>query len=313
MRPGENAAARTGGAPGSVPDAARRRKKFDFFPYLINIPMLLYLFGVMAFALGWGLITSFTNKTIGNAAVFNGLTNYKYLLTNPEYLTSIAVTLKFTLLALLFKLIFGTGMALTLNQKFRFRNAVRALLLIPWSLPNIVAVLNWKWIFSNNSGIANYILKTLGIVDRDMIWTGVAGLALIVILVADVWRGAPFFGISILAKLQTISNDYYEAAMIDGAGPLTRFFKITIPFVKDTMMITTLMSCIWTLNSFETIWLLTGGGPRGATTVMNVFSYKTAMSQMMIGRGLAVSVIAMPFLMILIQLISRKTMKKNAE
>ena len=101
--------------------------------------------------------------------------------------------------------------------------------------------------------------------------------------------------------------------MIDGAGALTRFFKITIPFVKDTMMITTLMSCIWTLNSFETIWLLTGGGPRGATTVMNVFSYKTAMSQMMIGRGLAVSVIAMPFLMILIQLISRKTMKKNAE
>lgn len=313
MKSEKTAANPAGSAPDRLPTAAKKKKRFDFFPYLINIPMLLYLFGVMAFALGWGLVTSFTNKTIGTTAVFNGLTNYKYLLTNPDYIQSIAVTLKFTLLALLFKLLFGTGMALTLNQKFPCRNAVRALLLIPWSLPNIVAVLNWKWIFSNNSGIANYILKSLGIVDRDVIWTGVAGLALIVILVADVWRGSPFFGISILAKLQTISNDYYEAAMIDGAGPFTRFFKITIPFVKDTMMITTLMSCIWTLNSFETVWLLTGGGPRGATTVMNVFSYKTAMSQMMIGRGLAVSVIAMPFLMILIQIISRKTMKKNAE
>lgn len=290
-----------------------KRKKFDFFPYLINGPMLLYLFTVMAFALVWGVLTSFTNKTIGGSAIFNGLTNYKFLLKNSEYIASMTITVKFTALALLFKLFFGTGMALTLNQSFRGRNAIRALLLIPWSIPNIVAVLNWKWIFSNNNGIANYILKTLGIINRDVIWTGVAGMALVVILVADVWRGSPFFGISILSKLQTISNDYYEAAKIDGAGPFARFFKITLPLVKDTMMITTLMSCIWTMNSFETIWLLTGGGPRGATAVMNVFSYKTAMSSMMIGRGLAISVMAMPLMMILIQIISKKTMGKNAD
>lgn len=289
------------------------RKKFDFFPYLINGPMLIYLFTVMAFALIWGVVTSFTNKTIGGAAVFNGLTNYKFLLNNPEYIASMSITVEFTVLALAFKLFFGTGMALTLNQSFRGRNAIRALLLIPWSIPNIVAVLNWKWIFSNNNGIANYILKSLGIIDRDVIWTGVASMALIVILVADVWRGSPFFGISILSKLQTISNDYYEAAKIDGAGPFARFFKITLPLVKDTMMITTLMSCIWTMNSFETIWLLTGGGPRGATAVMNVFSYKTAMSSLMIGRGLAISVMAMPVMMILIQIISKKTMGKNAD
>lgn len=290
-----------------------KRKKFDFFPYLINGPMLLYLFTVMAFALVWGVLTSFTNKTIGGSAIFNGLTNYKFLLKNSEYIASMTITVKFTALALLFKLFFGTGMALTLNQSFRGRNAIRALLLIPWSIPNIVAVLNWKWIFSNNNGIANYILKTLGIINRDVIWTGVAGMALVVILVADVWRGSPFFGISILSKLQTISNDYYEAAKIDGAGPFARFFKITLPLVKDTVMITTLMSCIWTMNSFETIWLLTGGGPRGATAVMNVFSYKTAMSSMMIGRGLAISVMAMPLMMILIQIISKKTMGKNAD
>lgn len=289
------------------------RKKFDFFPYLINGPMLIYLFTVMAFALIWGVVTSFTNKTIGGAAVFIGLTNYKFLLNNPEYIASMSITVEFTVLALAFKLFFGTGMALTLNQSFRGRNAIRALLLIPWSIPNIVAVLNWKWIFSNNNGIANYILKSLGIIDRDVIWTGVASMALIVILVADVWRGSPFFGISILSKLQTISNDYYEAAKIDGAGPFARFFKITLPLVKDTMMITTLMSCIWTMNSFETIWLLTGGGPRGATAVMNVFSYKTAMSSLMIGRGLAISVMAMPVMMILIQIISKKTMGKNAD
>ena len=132
---------------------------------------------------------------------------------------------------------------------------------------------------------------------------------MITVVVANVWRGTPFFGISILAKLQTIPMDYYEAAHIDGANVLQRFMHITLPEIKDVIWLSCLMSTIWTINEFESIWLLTGGGPNGSTQVMNVFSYKTAMRSMMIGRGIAVAIIAMPVLIILIALISHKMLR----
>ena len=154
-------------------------------------------------------------------------------------------------------------MALSLNQKFKGRNIARALLMIPWTLPNIVVVYNWRWIFNSTGGIANYILKSLHITNTDIIWFGSAGLAMTTIIVANVWRGTPFFGVSILAKLQTIPKDYYEAAEIDGAGLWQKFRHITLPEVKDVTILSALMSTIWTINEFETVWLLTGGGPNG--------------------------------------------------
>lgn len=114
-------------------------------------------------------------------------------------------------------------MALMLNVEFKGRNLVRALLLIPWTLPNVVAVLNWKWLFSSTGGIVNYLMKSAGLIEKDIVWFGTATLALITIVIANVWRGTPFFGISILAKLQTIPDDYYEAAKIDGAGVSSAF------------------------------------------------------------------------------------------
>lgn len=202
-------------------------------------------------------------------------------------------------------------MALALNIKFKGRNIVRALLMIPWTLPNIVAVLNWRWIFSSTGGIANYLLKSLHIIDKDLIWFGSAGLAMTTVIVANIWRGTPFFGVSILAKLQTISQDGYEAAAIDGANMWQRFWYITLPEIKDVILLSTLMSTIWTLNEFESVWLLTGGGPNGATEVMNVFSYQTAMKSMMLGKGIAVSILAMPVLLILISLLTRRMIAKE--
>lgn len=183
--------------------------------------------------------------------------------------------------------------------------------MIPWTLPNIVVVYNWRWIFNPSGGIANHILKSLHLIDKDLVWFGTAGLALFTVVVANVWRGTPFFGVSILAKLQTIPEDYYEAAELDGAGIMQKFRYITFPEVKDVTLLSMLMSTIWTINEFETIWLMTGGGPNGATEVMNVYSYKTAMRSMMLGRGIAVSVLAMPVLMILIGILTRKMLPEN--
>ncbi|WP_242984444.1 sugar ABC transporter permease [Clostridium sp. chh4-2] len=281
----------------------RRNTKFA---YMVNAPLIIYLLCVLVGPMIWGVSLSFTNKTIGGSAEFNGLSNYISLLKNPEYRLSILNTVKFTVFSITGKAFFGVLMALALNVEFRGRNLVRALLLIPWTLPNIVAVLNWRWIFSATGGIANYLLKSVHLIDKDLVWFGSAGLAMATIIVANVWRGTPFFGISVLAKLQTIPNDYYEAAAIDGATLWQKFRYITLPEIKDVLLLSTLMSTIWTINEFESVWLLTGGGPNGSTQVMNVFSYKTAMKSMQLGKGIAVSILAMPVLILLINLLSRK-------
>ncbi|MCI6173945.1 MAG: sugar ABC transporter permease [Clostridiales bacterium] len=288
-----------------------RGKKNTRFAYAVDSPLVIYLAAVLIYPLLWGLYISFTSKTIGGPANFTGLKNYQKLLGDPEYRRSIMNTVVFTALSIAFKTFFGMLMALALNQKFKGRNLVRALLMIPWTLPNIVVVYNWRWIFNPSGGIANHILKSLHLIDKDLVWFGTAGLALFTVVVANVWRGTPFFGVSILAKLQTIPEDYYEAAELDGAGIMQKFRYITFPEVKDVTLLSMLMSTIWTINEFETIWLMTGGGPNGATEVMNVYSYKTAMRSMMLGRGIAVSVLAMPVLMILIGILTRKMLPEN--
>ena len=283
------------------------------FAWTLNIPLVLYLVCVLMFPMLWGIYISFTNKTIGGTAEFIGLRNYTRLLTDREYLNSIVNTLKFTFFAIAFKALFGTMMALALNTEFTGRNLVRAILMVPWTLPNIVAVYNWKWIFNTNGGVANYLLRTVGLIESDLIWFGYAGLAMFTIILTNVWRGTPFFGMSVLAKLQTISSDYYEAAQIDGANIWHRFRYITFPEIRDVLLLTTLMSTIWTLNEFESVWLLTGGGPNGSTQVMNVFSYRTAMMQMMLGRGIAVAVIAIPFLMLIISYLVKRMLPDDGE
>jgi len=287
----------------------RRHRRRNLFPYLLNIPMLLYMCCVLLYALIWGIYLSFTDKRIGAEATWIGLDNYIKLLQSPQYLNSITVTLKFTVCAIAGKLTFGTIMALTLNKEFKGKNLVRALLLLPWTIPMIVVALNWRWIFAGAGGVLNYMLRTTGLIERNLNWLGVPALAFLCILISDIWRGTPFFGNSILARLQTIPKVYYEASRIDGANAFQQFIYITLPNIKNTLLVTTLVSTIWTLNAFGFIWNLTAGGPNHTTELMSVFSYLTAMSNRMLGRGLAVSIMAMPVLMILIEIISRHNLK----
>lgn len=273
--------------------------------------MLLYLTVILLIPILWGLYISFTNKMIGGDAPFAGLKNYKDLLQSADFRRSVRNTVEFTTFSILGKTVFGMIMALILNFRFRGRNLARALMIIPWTLPNIVSVLNWRWIFSNTGGVANHILKSLGLIKANLTWLGMPVLAMLAALTANIWRGTPFFGISILARLQTIPKDYYEAASIDGANAFQQFLYITLPSVLDVTLLTMLVSTIWTINEFESIWLLTGGGPSGATEVIGVYSYRTAMTNLQLGKGIAVSVLAMPVLLILIALISKRMLKEE--
>lgn len=279
---------------------------------LLIIPVMIYLLIAMGFPLGWGIYESFTNKIIGAPAVFTGLKNYINLLKNQDFLSSVKVTVLYTICAIFFKTVFGIGLSLVLNLKFKGRNLVRALLILPWTLPNLVSVLNWKWIFANQGGALNGLLSALGLIDKNVLWLSTAGAAFVSIVVVNVWRGVPFFGISILSKLQTIPEDLYEAASIDGASTIQKFFSITLPSIKDITLLSALVSTIWTINDFESIWLLTGGGPNAKTAVITVFSYTTAMQSMQIGKAVAVSVLAMPVLILLILMITKVSTEDNS-
>ena len=290
-----------------------RLKNDTGFAYAISSPMILYICAILIIPVIWGVAMSFTNKAIGGTAKFTGLQNYIKLLGDKAFRRSVYNTVFYTICSIAGKTVFGILMALALNMEFKGRNIVRALLIIPWTLPNVVAVLNWRWIFSDTGGIANHLLKSCGLIDHDLVWLGSAGLAMGVVILVNIWRGTPFFGISLLARLQTIPQTYYEAAELDGAGVFAKFFHITLPNIADALLITALVSTIWTINEFESVWLLTGGGPNGATELTSIYSYKTAMTSMQLGRGIAVSVIMMPLLLILIHYVSKKMLSEEDE
>ena len=279
------------------------------FAWMLCSPIIIYIGIFLLLPIVWGIYMSLTNKMIGNKEKFIGLKNYANLLKDKDYLNAMGKTVVYTAFAIGGKIIFGTILALALNVHFKGNGIARALLLIPWSLPNVVVALNWRWIFSGQGGVMNYVLKTLGLIDKNLLWLGRADLAMAAIVVADVWRGTPFFGISILAKLQSIPGELYEAAEIDGANIIQRFVHVTLPSIIDVIGLTTLVSTIWTINQFETVRIMTGGGPSGATELMNVYSFRTALTNGQLGKGIAVSVICIPVFLVLIYYATKKSLK----
>lgn len=289
--------------------APRRRRTLNqqerTAAWVMVLPALIFMAAVLAFPLIWSINLSFTDKVVGADYEYIGFKNYLDLLSNAQFQNAMRTTLIFTVLAMLFKTVFGVILALLMNMRFRGRNLVRALLIIPWSLPNIVSVLNWKWIFSTHGGAVNEILKQLGLIDKSIAWTSTAALAMFVVVVVNVWRGSPFIGISVLSKLQTIDTSYYEAAHLDGANAVQRFWHITMPSIRNALIVAVLVSTIWTVNEFELVWVITGGGPAMATELLSVFSYRTVLTYRTIGVAAAVPIILMPILLILIGQVSK--------
>ena len=268
------------------------------YGYLLCAPMIIYIVVVMLFPLVWGFSLSFTDKSIGGVAEFIGLDNYKFLLTDPQFGKSFGVTIAYTIISVFFKMLFGLFMALVLNNQFKGRNLARAALIIPWTLPNVVAVLNWRWIFSDIGGVANYLLKTVGLIEKDLVWLGDAKLAFLAILIVNIWRGIPFFGIQILSKLQTIPNDLYEAAVIDGCGVFRQLFSVTIPYIKPTIISTLLLRTMWIVNFPDIIYAMTNGGPVNSTNILATQMINTVFKEYDYGKGSAIGVIIMVILFV---------------
>lgn len=274
-------------------------------------PVLLYLLAVMVVPFGWALYLSFTNKAVGVPAAFIGLGNYIELIQDSLFWKAVWNTLVFTLVAVIGKTVFGMIMALVLNEKIVFRNVFRVLLFLPWTIPTIVSVFTWQWIYSDVGGVLNFLLLKARLISQPVGWLATPDLAMISVILVNVWRGIPFMGIAILAGLQTLSKEMYEAAMLDGAGAFKRFIYMTLPSVKEVTVLAAVMTTIWTLNDFEIIWLLTRGGPSNGTQVLSTLSYTIGFLNMSLGKAIAIAILTMPPLIMLINFVTKRSLSSN--
>lgn len=299
----------------SVPVQTTRRFRLPrdaALGYLLLAPAALLLIILVGYPFLTAVVMSLQRKLIGQAdAPFIGLGNYAALLSDVTFWIVVRNVLVFAGTSVFFKLLIGTAVALALNETMPVRGIIRSIMILPWALPTLVAVLIWMWMYSDVAGVLNHILMGTGIVERPVLFLSDPVLAMISVIVVNVWRGFPFFAITLLAGLQTVSHDLYDAAKVDGAGIWARFRHVTLPGLAPVMAVVTLLSTIFTLNDFAIIWLLTRGGPGNATDVLSTLTYKVAIRGLELGKGVAVSVLMLPLLIVLIVLLTRFINKRE--
>jgi multiple sugar transport system permease protein len=268
--------------------------------YLLVAPVVLLLLALVAYPFVISVSMALTDRTIGNPGHFIGLTNIQRLLQDSIYLQTLHNTFIYTAGATVLKLVAGFGLALLINERFRFRQAVRSAVLLPWIVPAALGSLAWLWIFAPSFSVLNWILIHLGVVKTGLPWLVDGNLALLSVILVNAWRGIPFFGITLLAGLQAIPQELYEATAIDGAGKLGRFWYVTVPLMRPILLITLVLSIIWTFSDFQTVYALTGGGPINSTHLLATLSYQVGIASGRLGEGAAISLTMLPALLVLV-------------
>lgn len=256
------------------------------------LPTLLIVLGFTVYPIAYSFWLSLHEYSLIAARddiPFVGLANYIAVLSDHYFWDSSGRTLYFTVASLVVQVILGLAMALVLNERFVGRNLVRALILIPWAIPTIVNGVLWQWIYNANYGALNGLLLQLGLIDRPQLWLGEPMRALNMILIADTWKMLPFYALLLLAALQTIPNELYEASKIDGANAWWRFLHVTLPFLKPMLLVVLVLRTLQTFRVFDIIYVLTQGGPAGGTRVISFYAYEVAFLNLNFGYGAAIS------------------------
>jgi len=271
--------------------------------YLLVLPVCLVLLGLVAYPFVYAIVISFTSRIVGDAGHFVGFKNYQFLFEWVTFERALQNTVTLVIVTGLLKFVIGLGLALLLNEKLKGRNIFRSFILLPWAMPGFIAFLTWRLLFLPIGGGINLILTQTGIHPEIVDWLGQRSTAMPAVIVATVWRGFPFWCISFLAALQNVPQEQYEAAKVDGAGAWQRFIFITLPSIRHVIIVVSLLSSIWTANSFENIWIMTQGGPSDGTMVLPVLAFFGMQSQRL-GEAAAVSVAIVPVLAILVFIVA---------
>lgn len=244
--------------------------------YLFVIPAGLSMFVLLIYPLCYGIFISFFNTNLVNKWRFTGLMNYVNSLSDRGFLLSISRSFVFTIFTVSGHFLLGFIYALALNAKIKFRALFRAILLLPWLFPEVVVALLWKWLYNPNYGLFNGILLNIGIINEPILWLSSSAYAFAAVIITCIWKGYPLVMIQVLAGLQIISPDLYEAAMIDGCTKPQLFRHITLPGLKPILTVTLILDTVWWFKHFTITWLLTSGGPGNATMVASIEIYKRA-------------------------------------
>lgn len=264
---------------------------------VLVLPIVVLMVGFIGYPLIYNFWLAFTNKGLLSRSVdFIGLKNFFALASEPEFWLSLKNEVIWAVGTVSLQLLLGIGTALLLNMEFRGRSFARALILVPYVVSPVVVALIWKWMLNDVNGIINYSLISMGIIDSPITWLGDQSLAMPTIIFIGVWEWFPFVTICVLSRLQTIPQELYEAARVDGSTRWQSFIHITLPQLSSVLFITILLRAIWMFNKFDIIWLLTGGGPVGATQTLPILSYLQVFNSFKVGLGAATNTFLFFFL-----------------
>ena len=274
-------------------------------PVILLIIVLLFIPMVNSIYLSM-IDTSLTNP----APKFIGLSGYAKLFSNKNTFNVILNSFIWTLLVSSFQFIVGLASALILNNNFRGRIFVRSIIVLPWVLPGVVAAMGWRLFYDAQLGFLNNILIKIGILNEYVDWLGMPKLAMSAVIVTAIWKGFGFSMLMYLAALQTVPIDHYEAARIDGANAIQQFFHITIPGISGVIRTTLLLTCIWTFNYFEIIYVMTGGGPIRSTHIAPTFIYELAFRNFNLGEASRFAVLSF-ILVSIVSIVYIRELKKR--
>lgn len=268
--------------------------------WLLLLPTMVLLGLFIAYPFMRGLLLSVTDTRVGVPGEFVGLENFRRLASDPIFHAVVWNTCWYTFVTTIFKLALGLWLALLLNRSFRFKAFTRAFILLPFIIPTVLSTFAWKWMFDPTFSVLNWMLYQTGLIRSAINWLGDGDLAMLSIIIVNIWRGVPFFAISLLAGLQTISPDLNEAAAIDGARPLQRFWYITWPLLLPVTMVVMLFSVIQTFADFQIVYVMTGGGPANATHLFATYAYQLGVGTGLLSQGAAVSLAMFPILLLIV-------------
>ncbi|MBB5753142.1 carbohydrate ABC transporter permease [Prosthecomicrobium pneumaticum] len=269
------------------------RRSAGLLPYLLIAPALGLLAATLVIPIVSAVDISLHDiRVIGAAGPFSGADNYLRVLADPTFWAALGTSAVWVVGNALVQTLLAVIAALVLDQRFPGVRIARVWIILTWIVPTVVIVIIWRWLLSPSGGLVNPLLIQLGLIDRPVGFFASGPMAMTSLILINSWRWFPFVAVMLLAALQRIPADVYEAAAVDGANPLQRFFAITWPLLKPTLLVLTVMGTLLSFNVFDVIWLLTAGGPAGATRTLPVLIYETAFKAYRMGDAAAMSVIA---------------------
>jgi multiple sugar transport system permease protein len=259
---------------------------------LLIAPSVLLICSLLVYPVLYGVwLSLFKKHSFFPDQRFVGIANYIYLMKNSEFWMSIWYGTVYSVSTIFFQIIIGIIAALIVNEAFKGRNFVRGVILFPYVIPTVVAIILWKWLLNDQFGLVNYLLVSVGIVENPLSWMGKDHIMTSLILIS-IWEFFPFVVLSVLARMQTIPPVLYSAAKVDGAGPFRRFIHVTLPQLRNVLFVVILLRSIWMFTKFDTVWLLTqGGGADKYIRTLPVYAYMRTFMYYQAGLGAALAVI----------------------